>query len=353
MPETPIRGRRGRDRRIAERVASDFAARHAPAPPADEVDFDVAEVDAEVEDARRAATAGRGRRRRSPPSRDARPGTGCPTCRPSRRCWPRPARSPPFASGSEASSEDARRGRHVGLVAVPHGAKSYLAAALALAADGERLVLDRPRRRDRRPRRRGTGRLARRPRCGRRPRAADGPGLRAERAHRRRDGRPGRGARGLARGSRARPGRQRPGAPPAHDRAGRPARRPARAPGRVAAQPGRPAPRAVRPRVRAGQRGRRSRRIRSPGRDRRRLPAVPAAADPDRVLRRRDRHAARVRPDRPAEHRRGRPGGPPAGDRVPAAGRRRGRHPRAPRTERGAPPGAAGRRPRPLRGCAR
>ncbi|HEX5823075.1 MAG TPA: DEAD/DEAH box helicase, partial [Candidatus Limnocylindrales bacterium] len=33
-----------------------------------------------------------------------------------------------------------RVGRHVGLVAVPHGAKTFLAAALALVADGERLV---------------------------------------------------------------------------------------------------------------------------------------------------------------------------------------------------------------------
>ncbi|HXI80914.1 MAG TPA: hypothetical protein VNM34_08880, partial [Verrucomicrobiae bacterium] len=31
-------------------------------------------------------------------------------------------------------------GRHVGLTSVPHGAKTYLAAALALVADGERLV---------------------------------------------------------------------------------------------------------------------------------------------------------------------------------------------------------------------
>ena len=53
MPDTPLRGRRGRDRRIAERVATDFAARHAPPSPDDEVDFDVAAVDAEVEDARR------------------------------------------------------------------------------------------------------------------------------------------------------------------------------------------------------------------------------------------------------------------------------------------------------------
>ena len=39
------------------------------------------------------------------------------------------------------TDDDPRRtGRHVGLVAVPHGAKSYLAAAIALAAGGERLV---------------------------------------------------------------------------------------------------------------------------------------------------------------------------------------------------------------------
>ncbi|MFL5751482.1 MAG: hypothetical protein ACJ767_12785, partial [Chloroflexota bacterium] len=30
--------------------------------------------------------------------------------------------------------------RHVGLTSIPHGAKSYLAAAIALAGSGERLV---------------------------------------------------------------------------------------------------------------------------------------------------------------------------------------------------------------------
>ncbi len=34
---------------------------------------------------------------------------------------------------------DARHGRHAGLLSVPHGAKTYLAAALALAKDGERI----------------------------------------------------------------------------------------------------------------------------------------------------------------------------------------------------------------------
>ncbi|HET7031159.1 MAG TPA: transcription-repair coupling factor [Candidatus Limnocylindrales bacterium] len=43
------------------------------------------------------------------------------------------------ASGA-APSPTRRAGRHVGLSSVPHGAKTYLAAALALAGDGERLA---------------------------------------------------------------------------------------------------------------------------------------------------------------------------------------------------------------------
>jgi transcription-repair coupling factor (superfamily II helicase) len=45
--------------------------------------------------------------------------------------------SPP-AAGTATGSRG--RGRHVGLTAVPHGAKTYLAATLAMGADGERLV---------------------------------------------------------------------------------------------------------------------------------------------------------------------------------------------------------------------
>ena len=58
MPDSrtpPLRGRRGRDRRIGDQVATDFAARHAPADDEGAIDFDVAEVDAEVEDAQRHA----------------------------------------------------------------------------------------------------------------------------------------------------------------------------------------------------------------------------------------------------------------------------------------------------------
>ena len=151
--------------------------------------------------------------------------------------------------------------------------------------DGRAAGLDRARRRDRRPRRRGAGCLAGRCRGGRRPRAADRARLRTQRAHRRRDRSTRRGPGGLAERPRTDPRGERPGAPPAHDRSRRPPDRAARAPTRVAHPPGRPAARAVRPRLCPGQRGRRARRIGAAGRHRRRLPAVAAAADPDRVLR--------------------------------------------------------------------
>ena len=82
------------------------------------------------------------------------------------------------------------------------------------------------------------------------------------------------------------------------------------------------AARAVRPRVRAGPRGRRARRVRPARWDRRRVPAVGAAAGADGVLRRRDRLAARLRPHRPAHRRGRRRGHAPARHRVPPAVRR-------------------------------
>jgi len=136
-----MRGRRGRDRRIAERVATEFAARHAARSGEDEVDFDVAEVDAEVADTLRPPTAPRAPVK--PPAAPARKGGG--------QRIPDLSALPPLlaATGTfaalrerlgRAGNDPTRTGRHVGLVAVPHGAKSYLAATLALAADGERLV---------------------------------------------------------------------------------------------------------------------------------------------------------------------------------------------------------------------
>ena len=190
------------------------------------------------------------------------------------------------------------------LVAVPHGAKTYLAAALRSAPTGERLVW-----------------IARDAEIGDRvaeelaawlgdpaavavlePRTA----LAYERCElvARRDGRPGRGPRRLA----ERPGRassSRASRPSSSTRS-RPTDLPADAarlrPGR-AAPPGRAAARAVRPRLRAGRRGRRPRRVRPARRHRRRLPAGAAAARPDRVVRRRDRFAARLRSRRPADRR--------------------------------------------------
>ena len=149
MPSPPLRGRRGRDRRIAERVATDFAARHAAPPPDTEVDFDRAAVDAEVEDAHREAP-------KPPPTprRAARPSSGAGIgdgARKGGHRLPDLSTLPPLLAGTgtfaalrerlgRADEAPARTGRHVGLVSVPHGAKSYLAAALALAVDGERLV---------------------------------------------------------------------------------------------------------------------------------------------------------------------------------------------------------------------
>ena len=162
MTTPPLRGKRGRDRRIGERVAADFAARHAPPADDDAIDFDVAEVDAEVDDhlraedrdeaereaakerarlieARRAATAA------AAGAAIAKKGTG--------HRLPDLSGLPPLLvrtgsfesllervgpGGAEATKPE--RGRHAGLTSVPHGAKSYLAAALALAASGERLV---------------------------------------------------------------------------------------------------------------------------------------------------------------------------------------------------------------------
>jgi transcription-repair coupling factor (superfamily II helicase) len=147
-PTPPLRGRRGRDRRIAERVATDFAARHAP-PTREALDFDVAEVDREIEDEQRrsAFEAGpRSRRARAPKTGGVAPGA-----RSSAHRLPDLSALPPLLAGTGTlaalrerlgrSTDDPRRvGRHVGLVAVPHGAKSYLAAALAMGTAGERLV---------------------------------------------------------------------------------------------------------------------------------------------------------------------------------------------------------------------
>ena len=157
----PIRGRRGRDRRIAEQVAADFALRH-PAKSDDEaVDFDVAAVDAEVSDAREADARDAEPRiddagEAGKEARASRPAPRPSTRRPDRPARPTERRAgaghrlpdlsalPPLLAatgtfaglrerlGVPADVERPGLRRHAGLVSVPHGAKSFLAAAIAL-----------------------------------------------------------------------------------------------------------------------------------------------------------------------------------------------------------------------------
>ena len=250
----PGRGGRGREGRGAEAGAAGRRPRRRPA----------------AAGSQRAAAAPRGDRLASPRSASA---LGA----------PRPARGPDVGP---ARREDVPRGR-------------------ARARRGRRAPrLDRPRRRDRRPGRRGAAGVARRSGGGRGPRAADRARLRAERARRRRDRRARRRPVGLAERPRADPRRERPGARPAHDRARTTSRRRRASSSSTA---GSARTRCSRELLDLGYapaaRGRRPRRVRPPRRHRRRLPAVGAAAGPDRVLRRRDRLAPRLRPDRPAGRR--------------------------------------------------
>ena len=148
--------------------------RHAPPRPENETDFDIAAVDAEVADARRRDAEALGSELDAPPAADRPPAprtratgptptgatptgaaaTGRGAKVPATRKGggqriPDLSALPPLlaATGTFASlrdrlapTGDGRRGRHVGLVAIPHGAKSYLAAALAQGRDGERLA---------------------------------------------------------------------------------------------------------------------------------------------------------------------------------------------------------------------
>ncbi|MEA2536210.1 MAG: hypothetical protein QOF11_444 [Chloroflexota bacterium] len=143
MTTPPLRGKRGAERRLGERLADEFVARHGVSTE-EAVDFDVAEVDREVEDAQRAQDARR--------PDDAQPAASPTVLTPrSRRRLPDLAVLPPLlaATGSfdalrerlgGPADEVPKHGRHAGLTAVPHGAKSYLAAAVALVDGGERLV---------------------------------------------------------------------------------------------------------------------------------------------------------------------------------------------------------------------
>ncbi|HEY6057700.1 MAG TPA: transcription-repair coupling factor [Candidatus Limnocylindrales bacterium] len=141
MSEPPLRGRRGRERQIAERIAAEFGTRREQGG-VDEVDFDVADAEAEAMDAVAGHPAGA-----PAPGGDGRvalAGTRAGRRLPDLSVLPsllHPTGS--FAALRERLGEPgdrlSGRGRHAGLVAVPHGAKTFLAAALALGERGERL----------------------------------------------------------------------------------------------------------------------------------------------------------------------------------------------------------------------
>ena len=157
------RGRTTRQRNVAERVAREWAERRAAAEAAgQELDLDRASADAEVElldpaarggDGSSTATEGRSDTPAARVRRPARPVMATrgdkPAARAGRRV-PDLATLPRLlhATGSfeslrerlgTAGEAPGMHGRHVGLTTVPHGAKSYLAASLALAPDAERI----------------------------------------------------------------------------------------------------------------------------------------------------------------------------------------------------------------------
>ena len=146
MTTPPLRGKRGAERRLGEKTLDEFVGRHQ-ARTTTALDFDIGEVDHEIDDARRAEQAERDTQARAEASAAAAKAGG-----------PKAGRRLPdlsalpallAATGSFASLRErlgtadatlSKHGRHAGLTSVPHGAKSYLAATLALATGGERLV---------------------------------------------------------------------------------------------------------------------------------------------------------------------------------------------------------------------
>ncbi|MFM2106582.1 MAG: hypothetical protein RL338_1614 [Chloroflexota bacterium] len=142
--ERPVlRGKRGKERRLGERILAEHAARTEAA-----TDFELAELDVEAAEAAGEAPApgsARAAARRPTAAATPRGGRRLPDLS---MLPPLLAATAPFAALRErlgapgdgtGDGPTRRAGRHAGLAAVPHGAKSYLAAALAGGPAGERL----------------------------------------------------------------------------------------------------------------------------------------------------------------------------------------------------------------------
>ena len=155
--QPPLRGKRGQERRLGERISAEALDRLlAEREVRPEVDFDIADAEVEaaaaVEAEARAAEVGPPRTEPSPAPevRPWRPPDSATEPGRSARRIPDLSALPPLlvATGSFAALRDRlgeptralpATGRHAGLTSVPHGAKSYLAAALAMGATGERV----------------------------------------------------------------------------------------------------------------------------------------------------------------------------------------------------------------------
>jgi len=148
------RGKTLRERRLAEKVAREWAERRSATSKTDDVDLDRASAEAEVELATRPREPSPAKAGGVRPTQPARPRPAAPTeragSRGAGRRVPDLSALPPLLASSGAfaalrerigdPSTVPPRGRHGGLTQVPHGAKSYLAATLASPATGERLV---------------------------------------------------------------------------------------------------------------------------------------------------------------------------------------------------------------------
>jgi transcription-repair coupling factor (superfamily II helicase) len=144
-----MRGKRGAERRLVERITTEYAERKAKTE-STAVDFDVAAVDAEVDDARRieAAKATANAPSEAARAAGAREASAKAAARPPRRVPDLSALPALLVSTGSFASLRARigdpasplpaTGRHAGLTTIPHGAKSFLGAALV--ATGERLL---------------------------------------------------------------------------------------------------------------------------------------------------------------------------------------------------------------------